>query len=143
MGDIAVGLPNTGLKPLTPTFTTDVKQTIPFERQGSDTGITAETDLIAAETIASNKKVSIRDIFVQATQADAIFRVYRGTVAIATYHNVALGQTEKIPLEEGLEYDENETFRVTAELGTSGDATVEVVGREELKRNELFSQVLA
>lgn len=140
----SIGLPNQASRPqdLTPPGTPD--QQIPFERVTQNTGVTAEADAIATESLPNGKKVSIRDIYVTSGGTSTILRVYRNGVVVLRHSSVTAGVTERVPLEEAIELDEDDTWRVTVQDGGAGvTVDVNVVGREELKKNEIFDQVIA
>ncbi len=153
MPEIAIGLPNQALKPLVSTFVSDVKPTVPFEQTGSVTGLAAatETDIplvpagSATVTVGANKKVIIDSLKVKASNIDTIFRLYRGSQVVAVFQGDIANKTyEVFELGVGKEYDEGQTLKVTAEsTAGGGNAWATLSGREELKRDTVFSPVLA
>jgi hypothetical protein len=150
MSEVAIGLPNTGLRPIVSTFTSNVRPVIPFEKHAERTGVGAEANVFPGGaitdvfTISSNKKVSIEDILVNSSMNDTIWRVYRNGVQVLQFDVEDADKTERIPLVGGMELDEGETLRVTASSVTgNANVVLDIRGREELKRNELFSQILA
>lgn len=151
MTEVALGLPNQALKPLVSTFQSTVLQTIPFERHAELAAVGAEANVFPGGALANvftfptNKKVSLSDILVKSGAVDdMIFRFYRNGVQVLQYEVAAADDTERVDVSGVPEFDEGETLRVTASSVTGGGlAVLDLLGREELKRNELFSQVIA
>lgn len=142
----SIGLSNQGLRGLVVTPQSVVRQTIPFE---SRTLIAlaggAETDIIATTTMTANYKVTIDSLIVTAANVDNLFKLYRnGTCILNFIPNVAGQSVQVFPVGGGKEYDEGETIRltVTSVVG-AGNVEASISGRSELKKNVLFSPVLA
>lgn len=147
MPEIAIGLPNQALMPLVSSFVPDAKVTVPHEKSGVVDTLAAgtETDVIAEYTVASNKKVSLDSFKVKASNIDTIFRLYRnGSVVLVFQGDVADKTFEVFENGIGKEFDEGESIKVTAESAAGGgNAWATLSGSESLKRDQLFSQVLA
>jgi hypothetical protein len=142
----SIGLSNQGLRSLVVTPHLSVLLTVPVE---SRTIIAlaggAETDVIATTTMPSNYKVTLDSILVTAANVDNLFKLYRNGTCILNYTpNVALQSVQIFPVGGGKEFDEGETMRltVTSVVG-AGNVEASVSGRAELKKNVLFSPVLA
>jgi hypothetical protein len=95
-------------------------------------------------TIGSNLKVSMDSLILSGSLADTIFKLYRNGVLIGTYTVPAAVVPVNVFADGvGKEFDEAQTYRLTATSATGGGtATATVSGRSELKRYELFSQVI-
>lgn len=141
----SIGLPNQALKALTSTFQSTVNLVTPLEvTLSASAGGGVETDVITVQTVASNKKAILDSLLVTASVDGSVFRVYRGST-IVTAFTVATADTEYQVFADGIgkEFDEAETWKVTVFNAAAVDATASASGRLEMKRNELFSQVLA
>lgn len=144
----AMGLPNQGLHALTSTFTSSVTQTAPVEYDAASANLTigAEKDLIATKTVADNQKITLDSLVVSVPIADAIIKLYRNGVVVEAWTPKTITQSiELFPVGCGKEFDEAETWRITATsaTGIASPAHISVSGRTEMKRNTLFSQVIA
>jgi hypothetical protein len=142
----SIGLANQGLKALVNSPQNSILMTIPTEINASVVlAGAAETDVITLQTVAANKKVTITSITVTASNVDNIFKLYRNGVDIATFvPKVALQTIQMLPVSGGKEFDETETWKLTVtSAGAAGTVKACASGRSEMKRNELFSQVLA
>jgi hypothetical protein len=144
----SIGLPNQGLKQLTSTFSNSVTQTAPVEYliASVNLGVGVETNLVATKTVAANQKITLNSLNVSVPIADTIIKLYRnGTVVESWTPKTINTSIELFPVGGGKEFDETETWRITATsaTGIAENVTGSVSGRTELKRNELFSQVLA
>ena len=146
MSNTSLGLPNQALKSFVNTFQNSVNQVTPFERTATTAALVAatETNVFAVTTIGSNLKVSMDSLIVSGEDADTIFKLYRNAVLIGTYTVAgAIIPTQVFTDGVGKEYDEAQTYRLTATSAAGGGtATATVSGSSQLKRNELFSQVL-
>jgi hypothetical protein len=146
MSEIGIGLPNQALKSIVSTFSNSVIQTSPFERTFTTAVLVAatETDVFPVTAIGSNLKVTMDSLIVSGGNADTIFKLYRNGVLITVYEQaVAAASEQAFQMGIGKEYDEAQTYRLTATSAAGGStATASVSGRSELKRNELFSQVI-
>jgi hypothetical protein len=109
-------------------------------------GVGVETNLVATKTVAANQKITLNSLNVSVPIADTIIKLYRnGTVVESWTPKTINTSIELFPVGGGKEFDETETWRITATsaTGIAENVTGSVSGRTELKRNELFSQVLA
>lgn len=144
-----MGLPNQGLHALTSSFVSSVTQTAPVEYDADSSAnltIGAERDLVALKTVAANQKITLDSIVVNVPIADAIVRLYRNGVIVEAWTPKTVGQSvELFPVGCGKEIDETETWKITAisATGIAAKAHISVSGRTEMKRNELFTQVIA
>jgi hypothetical protein len=142
----SIGLANQGLKALVNSPQNSILMTIPMEINESVVlAGGAETDVITLKTVLANKKVTVTSLTVTGTHVDAIFKLYRNGAEIATFVPKVANQTiQMLPVSGGKEFDEGETWKLTVTTA-AGVGTVKACasGRCELKRNELFSQVLA
>lgn len=146
MSEIGIGLPNQALKSFVSTFQNTVQQTTPFERTFTTAALVAatETDVFAVTTIGSNLKVTMDSLLVSAGNADTIFKLYRNGVLITVYEQAVVNASEQVfQMGIGKEYEEGQTYRLTATSAAGGaTATASVSGRSELKRNEEFTQII-
>jgi hypothetical protein len=140
----SIGLPNQGLKQLVCQYQGTVLQTIPLEVSMTDTAGAGETDIIPLQTVASNRKLTMDSLLVTAGDADDIFKLYRNGAAILSFVGVIAQSLQVFPQGGGREFDEGETWKVTVTSAAGGaDSTVSVSGRSELKRQTLYSPVVA
>jgi len=143
-----MGLPNQGLKSLTASATSTVLETIPveFDADTAALGAGLTRDLVATQTVAANRKVSLDSLIVNVPIADAVVRMLRNGTVIEAWTPKTIDQSIQL-FNDGIgkEFDEGETWRITiTSVGGSGSvAHGSVSGRSEIKRNELFSQILA
>jgi len=143
-----MGLPNQGLKSLTASATATVLETIPveFDADTAALGAGLTRDLVATQTVAANRKVSLDSLIVNVPIADAVVRMLRNGTVIEAWTPKTIDQSIQL-FNDGIgkEFDEGETWRITiTSVGGSGSvAHGSVSGRSEIKRNELFSQILA
>jgi hypothetical protein len=143
-----MGLPNQGLKSLTASATATVLETIPveFDADTLDLGAGATRDLVATQTVAANRKVTLDSLIVNVPIADAVVRMYRNGTVVEAWTPKTIDQSLQL-FNDGIgkEFDEGETWRITI-TSVGGSVSVahgSVSGRSEIKRNELFSQILA
>ena len=148
MSSLVLGLPNQALKAYTNSYVQNVLETIPFEKHGAVAALVAATEtnvfpggaIGVVFTIPTNYH-AVFDALVEAGTADTIWKVYRNGVLICQFMNNIAAETVLIP--SGFEFKEGETLRVTATSAAGGgNAIVDLRGRQELMRNELFSQVI-
>lgn len=142
----SIGLSNQGLRGLVVTPHATVLPTIPVEsRTLIALGGVAETNIIATTTMADNYKVTIDSLIVTAANVDNLFKLYRNGTCILNFIPDVAGQSIQVfPVGGGKEYDEGETIRLTVTSATgAGNVEASISGRAELKRNVLFSPVLA
>jgi hypothetical protein len=144
----AMGLPNQALKSLTASANATILETIPveFDADTAALGAGADRNLVATQTVAANRKVSLDSLIVNVPIADAIVKMYRNAVVVETWTPKTVDQSIQLFTDGiGKEFDEAETWRITiTSAGGSGNvAHGSVSGRSEIKRNELFSQILA
>ena len=148
MSSLVLGLPNQALKAYTNSYVANVLETIPFEKHGAVASLVAATEtnvfpggLIGAVFTIPTNYHAFFDALVEGGNADTIFKVYRNGNVVCQFMNNVGAETVLIP--SGFEFDEGETLRVTATSAAGGgNAVVDLRGRQELKRNELFSQVI-
>jgi hypothetical protein len=143
----SMGLPNQALKALQSQYSSNPLQTIPVEYDVTTgaLGGGAETDVISLKTVASNHKVTLDSLLVNAGHLDNIFRLYRNGVLVLSYKPNVVGQSVQVFTDGvGKEFDEAETWRVRV-ISAAGGVTAQasVSGRDELKRQMLYSPLLA
>jgi hypothetical protein len=143
-----MGLPNQGLKSLTASATATVLETIPVEFD-ADTAVLVigtEEHLVDTQTVAANRKVTLDSLIVNVPIADAIVRLYRNAVLVESWTPKTIDQSIQLFTDGlGKEFDEGETWKIEI-ISPAGSASVahgSVSGRSTIKRNELFSQILA
>jgi len=141
-----MGLPNQALKSLTSQYSSNPLQTIPIEATATVAlGGAGETDVIVLQTVPSNRKVTLDSLTVTAANVDCIFKLYRSGVAILTFIPAISAQSVQVFSEGvGKEYDEAETWKVTVTSATgAGNVSASASGRSELKRQMLYSPLIA
>jgi hypothetical protein len=140
----SIGLPNQGLKQLVCQYQNSVLQTIPLEVNATDTAGAGETDIIVEQTVPANRKVTLTSLLVTAGDADDVFKLYRNGTVILSFIGVIAQSLQVFPYGVGREFDEGETWKVTVTSVAGGaDSTVSASGRSELKRQMLYSPVVA
>jgi hypothetical protein len=152
----SIGLPNQGLKSLTSTFTQSAPTVIPFEYDGNSkntvTGVDADLtiattrNLLPTVTVPANAKLVVDSLLVDVPIADAIVKMYRSGTLVASWTPKTITTSIQLfPVGGGKELDETETLRITvvSATGIAAMAHVSVSGRYEMKRGELFTQVIA
>jgi hypothetical protein len=152
----SIGLPNQGLKQLTSTFSNSVTPTTPYEYDGNSkhTGTGADADLTIATTrnlvptltVPANSKLVVDSLIVNVPIADAIIKMYRnGTLIESWTPKTITTSVQLLPVGGGKEFDEAETLRITVvtATGIAAMAHASISGRYDMKRGELFTQVIA
>jgi hypothetical protein len=139
-----MGLPNQGLKSLTASATSTVLETIPVEFDAAVILAAAEVNLVATQTVANNRKITLDSLIVNVSRAETVVTLYRNAVVVASWTPKTVDQSIQLFTDGiGREFDEAETWRITMTAAGAGTAHGSVSGRSEIKRNELFSQILA
>ena len=153
MDGFAIGLPNQALKPLVSTFVSKVVQTKPYENDLTALALVAGTETFLLGTSAAvgatlplNFKTFISSLKVLVTVIDTVFKLYRNGVLIGTFEPGIINQSVEVfaNFVGAKEFDENDLISLSATSVTGGgNATAVLSGESILKRNELFSQVIA
>jgi hypothetical protein len=143
-----MGLPNQALKSLVSQFQGNVLSTIPLEvESGGVVSGAGATDVIALHTVTSNYKVTMDSLIVTPGDADDIFKLYRNGAVILQFvpGAAAVGTSKQVfPEGGGKEFDEGETWKITVtSVAGGGTCYANVSGRQELKRQMLYSPLIA
>lgn len=144
----SMGLPNQALKALQSQFRSSVLQTIPLEvESGAVVSGAGTTTMIATQTVPQNYKVTMDSLIVNPGDADDVFTLLRNGVAIMKFMPGAAAagtSVQAFPQGTGKEFDEAETWAVTVtSAGGGGTCYANVSGRSELKRQMLYSPLIA
>jgi hypothetical protein len=153
MSELSIGLPNQALKPMVSAYVPVPALMTPFEQDGyvAVLGAGVRTDVpltpngAALVTVPANQKITLDSITVKVGVVDTLVRLYRGAAIIAVFQAAVKDVTYQLFTDGiGKEYNEGETFKITAESAAGGgNVWVSLSGRSEMMRNQLFSPVIA
>jgi hypothetical protein len=138
-----MGLPNQALKALQSQFQSNPLETIPVEFNVAAAPGAGTTALLTV-VVAPNKKVTLDSFLVTTSVITDIFTLSRNGTTILSYTPGVTGQSVQVFAHGvGKELDENDTWVVSVTSVAGSNVVISVSGRDQLKRQMLYSPLIA
>jgi hypothetical protein len=139
----SMGLPNQALKAKQSQFQSNPLETIPVEFNAAAAPGAGTTALLTV-VVAPNKKVTLDSFLVTTSVITDIFTLSRNGTTILSYTPGVTGQSVQVFAHGvGKEFDENDTWVVSVTSVAGSNVVISVSGRDQLKRQMLYSPLIA
>jgi hypothetical protein len=140
----SMGLPNQALKAKQSQFQSNPLETIPVEFNAAAAVLGPATTALLTVVVAPNKKVTLDSFLVTTSVITDIFTLSRNGTTILSYTPGVTGQSVQVFAHGvGKEFDENDTWVVSVTSVAGSNVVISVSGRDQLKRQMLYSPLIA